>query len=84
MDKKSKKNQEDTVCVYTGQELRADLKDRAQKLGYTNFSEFVRVLLEAAPDIPAAELPRLRQEATLMGVSLAEAYQDRLAIGAGV
>ena len=71
------KGRGDTVCVYVGEARRAALAERARRLGYSSFSEFVCVLLDCGPDVPAADLPRLKAMATLDGVTLAESVRAR-------
>jgi hypothetical protein len=56
-----------------GPAKRKALEDRAARLGYKSFSEFVAAHLEAAPDVPCMELPRLRAVQEARGCSLSEA-----------
>lgn len=77
MEPATKTSKGDTVCIYIGKARRAVLMERAKRLGYSSFSEFLCVLMDTAPDVPAAELPRLKALATLDGVTLAESVRAR-------
>ena len=72
------KNKGDTVCVYFGAARRAVLMERARRLGYTSFSEYLAVCADTAPEVRADELPQLKARATLDGVTLAEVVRDRV------